>query len=55
MSCLELMDFAGKDGLLRSLSKAMQERELAMLAAAQAPMPELKPQAEIPAPPPHMP
>lgn len=55
MSCLELMDFDGKDGLLRSLSKAMQERELAMLAAAQAPMLELKPQAEIPAPPPHMP
>lgn len=64
MNCLELMDFDGKDRLLRNLSKARQEREreqaliqeLALMNAARAPMPEERGRGEdIPAPPPHMP
>lgn len=64
MNCLELMDFDGKDRLLRNLSKARQEREreqaiiqeMALMNAARAPKPEERGQGEeIPAPPPHMP
>lgn len=62
MNCLELMDFDGKDELMRSLTNARQEREreaafmreLAAMNAAETPMPGAERQ-EIPAQPPHMP
>lgn len=62
MNCLELMDFDGKDELMRSLTNARQEREreaafmreLAAVNAAETPMPVAERQ-EIPAQPPHMP
>lgn len=63
MNCLELMDFDGKDELMRSLTRARQEREqeealmreLAVMNAANAPMAEERQENEVPAPPPYMP
>lgn len=64
MSCLELMDFDGKDSLLRSLSKELREREqeealalrLGIENALAAPISTARQQAQdIPAPPAHLP